>query len=80
MWETSVSPPWRSIRNAVQWGCSPITCLKTTYDVKLDLEGIEWGCGLDWIILAEDGDRWRALVNTVMDVGGSIKSGDFLSS
>jgi hypothetical protein len=30
----------------------------------------EIGCDiLDWIDVAEDRDRWRALVNTVMNVG-----------
>jgi hypothetical protein len=29
----------------------------------------EIGCGgMDWIDLAEDGDQWRALVNTVMNI------------
>jgi hypothetical protein len=26
----------------------------------------EVGCGMDWIDLARDRDRWRALVNVVM--------------
>jgi hypothetical protein len=34
--------------------------------VKIDLRGIEWG-GMDWIDLAQDGDQYRALVNTVMN-------------
>ena len=28
---------------------------------------LEWK-GVDWINLAEDGDKWRAVVNTVMNL------------
>jgi hypothetical protein len=33
----------------------------------MDLREIELD-GMDWIDLAEDRDRWRALVNTVMNL------------
>jgi hypothetical protein len=28
----------------------------------------KWEGGLDWIELAQDGDRWRVLVNAVMNL------------
>jgi hypothetical protein len=34
---------------------------------KMDLVGIEMG-DLDWSGLAKDGYRWRALVNSVMNL------------
>jgi len=36
-------------------------------NIKIDLQ--EVGCGdVDWIELAQDKDRWRALVKAVMDL------------
>ena len=37
-------------------------------NIKMDLEEVGRGCG-DWMELAEDRDRWRALVSTVMNFG-----------
>jgi hypothetical protein len=36
-------------------------------NIKMDLREIGWD-GMDWIDLAQDRDRWRALVNTVMNL------------
>jgi hypothetical protein len=36
-------------------------------NIKIDLREIGFG-DVDWIHLTQDGDRWRALVNTVMSL------------
>jgi hypothetical protein len=35
-------------------------------NIKMDLQEVGRGCG-DWMELAQDRDRWRALVSTVMN-------------
>jgi hypothetical protein len=36
-------------------------------DIKMGLEEVDWG-GMDWNDLARDRNRWRAVVNAVMNL------------
>ena len=36
-------------------------------NIKMDLQEVGWSCG-DWMELAQDRDRWRALVGTVRNL------------
>jgi hypothetical protein len=37
-------------------------------NIRMDIGGIGWKV-VDWIHLAQNRDKWRALMNTVMDLG-----------
>jgi len=39
-------------------------------NIKMDLQEVEGVCG-DWMELAQDSERWRALVSTVMNLRAS---------
>jgi hypothetical protein len=36
-------------------------------NIKMDLQEVGWG-GMDWIDMAQDRERWRALVSVVMNL------------
>jgi hypothetical protein len=46
-------------------------------NIKTNLQEMECG-SKDWIELAQVRDRWRALVNAVMELSGYIKCGEFI--
>jgi hypothetical protein len=43
----------------------------------MDIKEIKWE-DVDWILLAEDGDQWRVVMNTVMNHRISTKSWEIL--
>jgi hypothetical protein len=48
-------------------------------NIKMDLGEIGFG-DVDWIRLAQDRDRWRALANTIMNLRVPENAGNFLAS
>jgi hypothetical protein len=49
-------------------GRRPLGRLRRRWEDNIKMDLLEMGCrGMDWIELAEDRDRWRALVNAVMN-------------
>jgi hypothetical protein len=48
-------------------------------NIKMDLQGVGF-VGMDWIEVAQDRDRWRALVIAVMNIQVPQNAGNFLSS
>ena len=47
-------------------------------NIKMDLQEVGRG-GIDWIDLAQYRDRWRALVNVVMNLRVTQNAGNFLT-
>jgi len=48
-------------------------------NIKKDLQELGGGFG-DWMELAQDRDRWRALMSTVTNLRGPKIAGNFLTS
>ena len=49
-------------------GQKPLGRLRRTrgYNIKMDIKETGWE-GVDWTYLAHDGDKWRIVVNAVMN-------------
>jgi hypothetical protein len=47
-------------------GKRPLGRPRRRWEDTINVDLLEVGCGDDWIELAQDRDRWRELVNTVM--------------
>jgi len=37
-------------------------------NIKMDLQKVGWGWGMNWICLVQDKNRWRSLVNMVLNL------------
>jgi hypothetical protein len=48
-------------------------------NIRMDLEEVGWG-DVDWIGLAKDRNRWRALVNSVLKLSSGLISSGLSSS
>ena len=62
-------------------GKRPLGRLRCRWEdnIKMDVQEVGGGCG-DWMELAQDRDKWRELVSTVMNLGVSKNAGNFLTS
>jgi hypothetical protein len=48
-------------------------------NIKMYIQEVGWG-GIDWIDMAQDRDRWQALVSAVMNLRVPQNAGNFLTS
>jgi hypothetical protein len=62
-------------------GRRPLETARRRWEIILKwiFEKYEGGRGMDWIGLAHDTDRWRALVNAVMNLQVPQNAGYFLT-
>jgi hypothetical protein len=57
---------WFMVRNSEGGTLLGKTRYKWEDNIKMDFREVGWG--MNWVDLAEDRDRWRAVVNVVMNL------------
>ena len=61
-------------------GKRPLERPRHRWENNTKMDPLEVGCGgMDWIDMTQDRDRWRAVVNGVMNLRVSENVGNFLS-
>jgi len=61
-------------------GKTPLGRTRCRWEDNIKMDHLEVGCGLmDWIELAQDTNRWRALVNEVMNLRVPYNAENFLT-
>jgi hypothetical protein len=60
---------YRVFCGETQWKKKPLGRPRRRWEdnIKTNLLEVGWG-GMDWIDMAQDRDRWRAVVNVVMNL------------
>ena len=72
---------WRTVYRVLvgkTWGKERLGRPRRRWEnnIKMDLQEVRFG-DIDWIDLAQDKDKWRTLVNAVMDVRSLLNAGNF---
>jgi len=77
-WTGHVARIGRSVLLSKPEGKRPLGKAECRWKDNITMNLLAVGCGgMDWIDLAQDRDRWRALVSAVMNQRGSTKCGEY---
>jgi hypothetical protein len=62
-------------------GKRPLERLRSRWEDNINMDLQEVGCGgMDWIDVAQDRDKWRAVANAIMNLWVPQNAGNFLTS